>query len=198
MSKMKKNIKCLNCNYEWKTKGKLKMVTCPSCQRKVKLKEVSNLKGGKKKMNKALITMLGILLVMSISIGMSIAQEFPDDIDEMPSEHGKNQGIKWDDVEGIPKESPPQPEPQPSPQSSGGGGSSKRKNYISVSEMRECNDRVYEYASPLIYSYIEFKNLGVNPNPFGFIEVINTIYSSENIKCIKYTSGIIDIIKEAI
>ena len=156
--------------------------------------------------------MLGILLVMSISIGMSIAQEFPDDIDEVPSSPGKNQGIKWHDIDdlnedfdiGTPEKkdadkAPEAPAPQPESQySGGGGGSSKSKNYISVSEMRECNDRVYEYASPLIYSYIEFKNLGVNPNPFGFIEVINTIYSSENIKCIKYTSGIIDIIKEVI
>lgn len=28
-------IKCPKCEYEWKSKSKLKMVTCPSCQLKV-------------------------------------------------------------------------------------------------------------------------------------------------------------------
>lgn len=30
-------IKCPKCKYAWETKTKLKMVTCPSCQLKVKL-----------------------------------------------------------------------------------------------------------------------------------------------------------------
>jgi len=30
-------IKCPKCDHEWETKSQLKMVTCPSCQLKVKL-----------------------------------------------------------------------------------------------------------------------------------------------------------------
>lgn len=30
-------IKCPNCNHEWETKSELMMVTCPSCQLKVKI-----------------------------------------------------------------------------------------------------------------------------------------------------------------
>lgn len=37
MKKIK--VKCNKCNYEWETNSKLVMVTCPSCQLKVKLKE---------------------------------------------------------------------------------------------------------------------------------------------------------------
>ncbi len=29
-------IKCPKCNHEWETKSKLKFVTCPSCQLKIK------------------------------------------------------------------------------------------------------------------------------------------------------------------
>jgi len=36
-------VKCPNCKYEWETKSKLIFVTCPSCQLKVKVKD---LKGG--------------------------------------------------------------------------------------------------------------------------------------------------------
>ncbi len=32
-------LKCSNCKHEWETKSKLDMVTCPSCQLKVKNKE---------------------------------------------------------------------------------------------------------------------------------------------------------------
>jgi len=32
-------LKCKKCGYEWETKSKLKMVTCPSCQLKVKLEK---------------------------------------------------------------------------------------------------------------------------------------------------------------
>lgn len=32
---MKKEIKCPKCNHSWKTKSKLKLVTCPSCNLKV-------------------------------------------------------------------------------------------------------------------------------------------------------------------
>jgi len=32
-----KKVKCPKCKYEWETKSKLKMVTCPSCQLKVKI-----------------------------------------------------------------------------------------------------------------------------------------------------------------
>ena len=32
-------IKCTHCGYEWETKSKLNFVTCPSCQKKVKVKE---------------------------------------------------------------------------------------------------------------------------------------------------------------
>ena len=35
----KKIIKCKKCKYEWKTKSKLKQVTCPSCLKKVKLND---------------------------------------------------------------------------------------------------------------------------------------------------------------
>lgn len=30
-------IKCSHCNYEWETKSKLKMVSCPSCLNKVSI-----------------------------------------------------------------------------------------------------------------------------------------------------------------
>ena len=36
-------IKCPSCKYEWETNSKLNMVTCPSCQLKVKVdKEVKH------------------------------------------------------------------------------------------------------------------------------------------------------------
>jgi len=38
---MKIKLKCLKCGHEWETKSKLKMVTCPSCQLKVKLNKGS-------------------------------------------------------------------------------------------------------------------------------------------------------------
>jgi len=31
-----KKLKCPKCNHEWETKSELVMVTCPSCQLKVK------------------------------------------------------------------------------------------------------------------------------------------------------------------
>jgi len=34
-----KKVKCPKCKHEWETKSKLKMVTCPSCQLKVKIEE---------------------------------------------------------------------------------------------------------------------------------------------------------------
>jgi len=33
-------IKCLKCKYEWETKSKLGMVTCPSCLLKVKINKL--------------------------------------------------------------------------------------------------------------------------------------------------------------
>lgn len=33
---MEEEIVCLNCGYSWKTKSELLMITCPSCQLKVK------------------------------------------------------------------------------------------------------------------------------------------------------------------
>jgi len=36
-----KKVKCPKCNHEWETKSKLKMVTCPSCQLKVKIEKKS-------------------------------------------------------------------------------------------------------------------------------------------------------------
>jgi len=44
-------IKCPKCNHEWETKSQLKMVTCPSCQLKVKI-EKKKIEGynGKEKM----------------------------------------------------------------------------------------------------------------------------------------------------
>lgn len=33
---MKKKVKCGKCGHEWKTKSKLILVTCPSCNYKVK------------------------------------------------------------------------------------------------------------------------------------------------------------------
>ena len=49
-----KEIKCPKCKHFWGTKSKLKLVTCPSCQLKVKnkiqeIKEryIKNLKGGR-------------------------------------------------------------------------------------------------------------------------------------------------------
>ena len=38
MKTTKKRVKCDKCDHEWETKSKLKMVTCPSCQLKVKIK----------------------------------------------------------------------------------------------------------------------------------------------------------------
>jgi len=35
MSKKKPNIKCHKCGHQWRTKSKLKMVTCPSCNQKI-------------------------------------------------------------------------------------------------------------------------------------------------------------------
>jgi len=32
-------VKCPKCKHEWETKSQLKMVTCPSCQLKVRIKE---------------------------------------------------------------------------------------------------------------------------------------------------------------
>jgi len=34
-----KKVKCPKCNHEWETKSKLVLVTCPSCQLKVKIKK---------------------------------------------------------------------------------------------------------------------------------------------------------------
>lgn len=31
---------CTKCNYLWKTRSKMRWVTCPNCQKKVKIKEV--------------------------------------------------------------------------------------------------------------------------------------------------------------
>ena len=36
---MKIKAKCLKCEHEWETKSKLVLVTCPSCQLKVRLKK---------------------------------------------------------------------------------------------------------------------------------------------------------------
>lgn len=33
-----KKVKCSKCGHGWETQSKLKMVTCPSCQLKVKIK----------------------------------------------------------------------------------------------------------------------------------------------------------------
>ena len=33
-------VKCPKCNHEWKTSSKLVMVTCPSCQLKVKVPDI--------------------------------------------------------------------------------------------------------------------------------------------------------------
>lgn len=33
---MKIQIKCPKCSHEWETKSKLKLVTCPSCNIKIK------------------------------------------------------------------------------------------------------------------------------------------------------------------
>ena len=32
-------VKCPHCNYEWETKSELIMTTCPSCQRKIRIRE---------------------------------------------------------------------------------------------------------------------------------------------------------------
>jgi len=37
-----KKVKCLKCNHEWETKSKLVLVTCPSCQLKVRIKKEEN------------------------------------------------------------------------------------------------------------------------------------------------------------
>jgi len=34
-----KKVKCPKCNHEWETKSKLVLVTCPSCQLKVRIKK---------------------------------------------------------------------------------------------------------------------------------------------------------------
>ncbi len=36
MNRQKPNIKCDKCGYQWHTKSKLKMVTCPSCNQKIR------------------------------------------------------------------------------------------------------------------------------------------------------------------
>ena len=36
MEKQKKEIKCEHCGHKWKTKSKLKFVTCSNCQKKTK------------------------------------------------------------------------------------------------------------------------------------------------------------------
>jgi flagellin-like protein len=36
MNKEKPNIKCTKCGYQWHTHSKLKMVTCPSCNQKIR------------------------------------------------------------------------------------------------------------------------------------------------------------------
>ncbi|MCW4002328.1 MAG: hypothetical protein NWE95_00215 [Candidatus Bathyarchaeota archaeon] len=36
MNKEKPNIKCTKCNYEWHTRSKLQMVSCPSCNQKIR------------------------------------------------------------------------------------------------------------------------------------------------------------------
>lgn len=40
-------INCPKCKYSWKTKSKLKYITCPSCQRKTKNIHIQKMKGGK-------------------------------------------------------------------------------------------------------------------------------------------------------
>ena len=35
-------VKCKKCGYEWKTRSKLINVSCPSCNNKVKLREINN------------------------------------------------------------------------------------------------------------------------------------------------------------
>ena len=37
--------KCKKCSYEWETKSKMFMVSCPSCGNKVKVKELDDGKG---------------------------------------------------------------------------------------------------------------------------------------------------------
>jgi len=36
-------VKCPKCKHEWETKSKLKFVTCPSCQLKVKIKKENDI-----------------------------------------------------------------------------------------------------------------------------------------------------------
>ena len=40
-----KKVKCPKCNHEWETKSKLVLVTCPSCQLKVRIKTEGNEEG---------------------------------------------------------------------------------------------------------------------------------------------------------
>ena len=159
-------------------------------------------------MNKILFVVFGVLMM---SLSFVIAQGFPDDINDVPSVPEKNNGIKWHDVEKVPQDVPNSLEtpenkdvykapenPSPQPQQSGSGGGSSYIYRPSKAEILECNARVYDGVAPLIYTYLEFKNTGVNVNPFGFLMAMDIIYSSENIKCAKYTHGLIDIIKAAI
>ncbi len=34
--------KCTKCNYEWETKSEMIFVSCPSCNNKVKIREIEN------------------------------------------------------------------------------------------------------------------------------------------------------------
>jgi predicted nucleic acid-binding Zn-ribbon protein len=42
-----KKIKCPKCGHEWETKSKLVLVTCPSCQLKVRIKKEEKEEGVK-------------------------------------------------------------------------------------------------------------------------------------------------------
>ena len=37
-----KTAKCKKCGYEWETKSEMIFVSCPSCNNKVKIKELPN------------------------------------------------------------------------------------------------------------------------------------------------------------
>jgi len=40
-----KKVKCPKCKHEWETKSKLVLVTCPSCQLKVRIKKEKQIEG---------------------------------------------------------------------------------------------------------------------------------------------------------
>lgn len=100
--------------------------------------------------------------------------------------YDEEQPVGWEESNQFSVDRYKQPEPQPAPERTG-GGSSNKVYYPSKQELIECNDRVYEGVGEILVSPVSVHQ--------GIQEIFDTVYSSNNIKCIHYTRSIIDLLR---